>query len=77
MTTAPATFTLTTLRTHVAEITVSYNAAANKLRVADAATDETLAVFNGGGAYKLAPVLPAGKVHLTPQGSLVLEGLGN
>lgn len=48
------------------QITAQWNAAAGKLRIARADTDQTIAVYSSGAVYKMAPEVPAGQVTITP-----------
>ncbi|ROR76109.1 hypothetical protein SAMN06295974_3743 [Plantibacter flavus] len=64
---------LTTVRAQVArvqDVTVEWNASANRLRIADPATKETLAVFSGDEVYKVAAKAPAGSILITDTESL-------
>lgn len=49
----------------VQEVAVEWHAQANRLRVADPVSDETLAVFSNDEVYRVAASAPAGSVLIT------------
>lgn len=51
-----------TLVSTVSPINIEWNAALNKLRVADTTTDKTIAVFSNDAIYALLPSTPPGQV---------------